>query len=79
MKISEIRELTNEELFTQRRDFKQELIHLSVQQQSGQLENAARIPLVRHSVARNETVLTARRREAAASATAAASAAAGQS
>ena len=61
MKIKETRELSNDELLAQRRDLKQEIINLRVQQQSGQLENPARLRTVRRDVARIETVLTERR------------------
>ena len=69
MKISELRELTHEELATQRRDLKHEMINLRVQQQSGQLENPARIRVVRRTIARIETLLAAERREKAAAQT----------
>ncbi len=71
MKIKELNEMTNEELATQRRDLKHEMINLRVQQQSGQLENPARIRDVRRTVARIETLLAARRKEASAATTAA--------
>ena len=61
MKIKELKEMTNEELATQRRDLKHETINLRVQQQSGQLENPARIRTVRRTVARIETILSSRR------------------
>jgi len=63
MKIKELRELTTEELATQRRDLKHESINLRLQQESGQLENPSRLRIVRRSVARIETILTARRAE----------------
>ena len=63
MKIKELKEMTIEELGTQRRDLKHEMINLRVQQQSGQLENPARIKAVRRTVARIETVLSSRRVE----------------
>jgi large subunit ribosomal protein L29 len=63
MKIKELKEMTVEELGTQRRDLKQETINLRVQQQSGQLENPARIRAVRRTIARIETVLASRRVE----------------
>ena len=66
MKISEFREMSTDELLSKRRDFKEEMVtHLRVQQRSGQLENPARIRLVRRSVARIETVISERRRQAA--------------
>lgn len=64
MKVKELRELNREELVTRRRDLKHEMLNLRVQQQSGQLENPARIFLVRREVARIETVLSTRRIEA---------------
>ena len=66
MKIKDLKEMTDEELQTQRRDLKQETLNLRVQQQSGQLENPARIRAVRRTVARIETVLAGRRKEPAA-------------
>lgn len=60
MKTRELRELTLEELTARRRELKQEAINLRVQQQSGQLENPARIRLVRREVARIETLLSER-------------------
>ena len=65
MKLKELRELTDEELLTQRRELKQETIHLRVQQASGQLENPARIRLVRREIAQIETLISERRSAAA--------------
>jgi len=65
MKLKEILEMTNEELATQRRDLKHEMINLRVQQQSGQLENPARIRAVRRTIARIECVFSDRRNAAA--------------
>jgi large subunit ribosomal protein L29 len=64
VKIKELRELRNEELVTQLRDLKQETMNLRVQQQSGQLENPARLRTVRRQAARISTVLTERRHAA---------------
>ncbi len=58
MKITELREKTKEELITERRDLKQEMMNLYVQRASGQLENPARIKLVRKTLARIETLLS---------------------
>ena len=63
-KIKELRELSTEELATRRRDLKEEALNLRVQQESGQLENPARIREVRREVARIETVLSTRRIQA---------------
>lgn len=66
MKITELRELSTDELLAKRRELKEETVtHLRVQQQSGQLENPARIRLVRRDVARIETILSERRHQAA--------------
>ena len=66
MKIKELREMSNDELSVQRRELKHETINLRVQQQSGQLENPARIKHVRRDIARIETLLNERARKAAA-------------
>lgn len=60
MKIKELREMTIEELGTKRRELKHEMLNLRIQQQSGQLENPARIYLLRKDVARIETLLSER-------------------
>ncbi len=64
MKIKEIIELSTDELLTKRRDFRQESLHLRLQQQSGQLEQPSRLRLLRRDVARIETVLSKRATEA---------------
>ncbi|MEM8953887.1 MAG: 50S ribosomal protein L29 [Verrucomicrobiota bacterium] len=61
MKTTELKELTNDELYTRRRDLKHEVLNLRVQQESGQLENPARMRIVRREVARIETILSERR------------------
>jgi len=61
VKIKEIRELGNEELAAQLGDLKQETLNLRIQQQSGQLENPARIRIVRRQIAKIETVFNERR------------------
>ena len=66
MKFTELKEMTSEELATQRRDLKHEMMNLRVQQQTGQLENPARIRTVRRTIARIETLLEGRNNEAAA-------------
>jgi large subunit ribosomal protein L29 len=64
-KITEIRELSSEELQGRLRDLKQEGLNLRLQQATGQLENTARIRLVRREVAQVMTVLHDRKRQAA--------------
>ena len=65
MKTKELRELGSDELATRRRDLKEEALNLRVQQESGQLENPARIRTVRREVATIETLLSERRLAAA--------------
>ena len=66
MKIKEIRDLTEQEMRTKRRDIKQELFHLRMQQQAGQLEKSSQIRSLRRDVARIESVFSQRRIAAAA-------------
>ena len=63
IKISEIRELSTEELQVRLRDLKQEGLSLRLQQSTGQLENSARLRLVRRESARVMTVLSERRNQ----------------
>ena len=59
--ITEIRELTTEELISRLRDLKQEALNLRLQQATGQLENTSRRNLVRKEIARVQTILSQRR------------------
>ncbi|MAF23402.1 MAG: 50S ribosomal protein L29 [Roseibacillus sp.] len=63
IKISEIRELSTEELQVRLRDLKQERLNLRLQQSTGQLENSARLRLVRREAARVMTTLSERRNQ----------------
>ncbi len=65
VKIKDIRELSNEELQSRLRDLKQESMNLRLQQATGQLENSARLRLVRREVAKVMTVLSERKHQAA--------------
>lgn len=62
-KISDIRELTTEELTRSLSDLKQEALNLRLQQATGQLENTSRRRLVRRETARVQTILTQRRQQ----------------
>ena len=64
MKIKELREQTVEELTARARELKMEALNLRLQQQSGQLENPARLRLIRREVARIETILSERANKA---------------
>ena len=61
MKLEELREKTAAELADERRDLKIEMMNLRVQIASGQLENPARIKIVRKTIARIETLLSEKR------------------
>ncbi len=56
MKVSEIRELSNQELQDKIRELKEELFNLRFQMVTGQLENTMRIREVRKTIARVKTV-----------------------
>ena len=62
-KINEFAELTMPELEAKLRDLKEEAFNLRLQQASGQLENSARIRIVRRDTARVMTFLNARRKQ----------------
>lgn len=64
MKAKDIREMTAEELDRAAEDCRKEIFNLRLQGQTGQLENPARIRLLRKDVARIETEKTARRKQA---------------
>jgi large subunit ribosomal protein L29 len=66
MKIKELRDMTAQELQTQRRDLKQEQFHLRMQQQAGQLEKSSQLHSLRRDVARIETIISERRLKSAA-------------
>lgn len=66
MKIKEIRELTPAELASRKQELKQEMFHLRIQQQSGQLEKPSLIRSLRREVAQVETILTSKKAAAAA-------------
>ena len=61
MKAKQIREMTEEELARSLRENRREALNLRLQAQTGQLENSARIRLVRRDIARICTETTARR------------------
>ena len=61
MKLEELKEKTAAELADERSDLKVEMMNLRVQKASGQLENPARIKIVRKTIARIETLLSEKR------------------
>jgi len=58
MKINELRNQSEAELQAHSKSLKEELLNLRIQQQSGQLENPARIRNLRREVARAQTVIS---------------------
>lgn len=71
MKIEDIRNLTPAELGARKRELKNEIFHLRLQQQSGQLENPSLLKQLRREIARVETITTQKARAAATTAPAA--------
>ena len=57
MKAKELRDLKSEELIVKLNDFKSELFSLRFQLATGQLENTARIKMVKKDIARVNTIL----------------------
>ena len=60
MKVSEIREKSNEELANEIQSLKDELFTLRFQNATGQLQNTARMSEIRKTIARIKTVITER-------------------
>lgn len=61
MKAKELRDLKSEELIVKLNDFKSELFRLRFQLATGQLENTARIKMVKKDIARVKTILAERK------------------
>lgn len=68
MKINEFKEMSSDELVVRRTELKEETFNLKVQKESGQLDNPARIRVVRRAIACIETILSDRNRNTAVSA-----------
>jgi large subunit ribosomal protein L29 len=65
MKMSELKELDMVELQAKSRDLRQEMFNLRLQQASSQLENPARLRVLRRDIARVETIISAKKNPAA--------------
>ncbi|MBO4544265.1 MAG: 50S ribosomal protein L29 [Verrucomicrobia bacterium] len=65
MKISEIQDLTVQELLVKGRDLRMELFNLRLQKASSQLEKSHRIRAIRRDIARIETQLSKQRKKSA--------------
>jgi len=63
--MSEIKDLTPQELTAKSRDLRQEIFTLRLQQASSQLEKPARLRLLRRDIARLETRISQLRLQAA--------------
>ena len=61
MTAKEVRDLKSEELIVKLNDFKSELFSLRFQLATGQLENTARIKMVKKDIARVKTILAERK------------------
>ena len=61
MKIVEVRNLTDSDLVSKKKDARQEYFNLRLQQQTGALEKPSRLNELRKDVAKLETVLSERR------------------
>jgi large subunit ribosomal protein L29 len=57
MNAKELKELTAEELLKRKKDLKEEAFNLRFRHSTGQLDNTARMKLVRKDIARIELVL----------------------
>jgi large subunit ribosomal protein L29 len=65
MKMTEIKDLTAQELAAKGRDLRQEVFNLRLQQASSQLEKPARLRVLRRDIARLETRISQLRNKAA--------------
>ena len=61
MKIAEVRNLTDSELVTKKKEARQEYFNLRLQQTTGALEKPSRLGELRKDVAKFETVVSERR------------------
>jgi large subunit ribosomal protein L29 len=61
MKIADVRNLSDSELVSKKKDSRQEYFNLRLQQQTGALEKPSRLNELRKDVAKLETVLSERR------------------
>ena len=64
MKAQDLRTKSEDELKDQLGDLQKEAFNLRFQRASGQLENTARVRMVRREIARIKTILGDRRRQA---------------
>lgn len=60
MKVSELRNLSADELKNKEEELRRELFNLKIRNATGQLENSARISLIKRDIARIKTILRER-------------------
>lgn len=65
MKVKDIKQLSAQELEKKLRDTREELVKLRVAKQAGQVENPARLRVLRQTVARIRTILRQKQETAA--------------
>jgi large subunit ribosomal protein L29 len=61
MNTKELRDLSPEELEAKAREFRGELFNARIRKETGQLENTAKLRLLRRDIARAETILREKR------------------
>jgi large subunit ribosomal protein L29 len=61
MKPGEMRDLSLEELETKSSELRAELFNVRIRKETGQLENTAKLQLLRRDIARAETILREKR------------------
>ena len=61
MKSAEFRELSLEELLAKSQELRSELFNVKIRKATGQLENTAKLRLLRREIARAETILREKR------------------
>ncbi|OGP51755.1 MAG: 50S ribosomal protein L29 [Deltaproteobacteria bacterium RBG_13_43_22] len=61
MKVSELKELTMEELRSKEKEIQETLFNLRFQHATGLLENTMRIPMTKKDLARIKTVIRAKK------------------
>lgn len=58
MRIEALRDMTKDELFQKREEFKQDLFNLKLRRGLSELDNPLRIRMIRRGIARIETILS---------------------
>ena len=68
MKVSELRELSDQELDKRIRDTEEELVNMRIRKQVGQVEHPHEIRILRRDIARMKTIAGEKQKQAAATA-----------